>query len=57
MTLFNLRSEINGIHQILVKKLDLSIKPTNVGAQKIDNITLNTYKMVVATFLVINKAN
>ena len=35
----------------------LSIRPTDVGAQKINGIILNTYGMVVAAFSVVDKAN
>ena len=33
------------------------MRPTDVGAQKIDSIMLDTYGMVVAAFSVTNKAN
>ena len=50
-------SEVNAIHPTFVKELGLPIRPTDVGAQKIDDTTLDTYGMVVAAFLVIDKAN
>ena len=50
-------SEINAIHLIFAKQLGLSIRPTDVGAEKIDGTTLNTYEMVVAAFSVEDKAN
>ena len=50
-------SEVNAIHPFFVKQLGLSIRPTNVGAQKIDGTTLDTYGMVVAAFSVVDKAN
>ena len=50
-------SEVNAIHPTFVKELGLPIKPTDVGAQKIDGTTLDTYRMVVAAFLVTDKAN
>ena len=50
-------SEINAVHLAFVKELGLPIKPTDVGAQKIDGTTLETYGMVVAAFSVEDKAN
>ena len=38
-------------------ELGLFIRPTDIKMQKIDSNTLNTYRMVVAAFLVTNKAN
>ena len=55
--LFDSSSKINAIHLTFTKKLGLLIRPTNIRAQKIDGSTLNTYKMVVAAFLVMDKAN
>ena len=49
-------SEVNTIYLTFVKKLGLSIKPTEVGMQKIDSTTLDIYRMVVAVFLVTDKA-
>ena len=39
------------------KQLDFSIRPTDIGAQKIDGTTLNPYGMVIAAFSVVDKAN
>ena len=50
-------SEINAVHLVFAKKLGFTIRPTDVGAQKIDGITLETHRMVVAAFLVKDKAN
>ena len=55
--LINSGSEVNAIHLSFAKQLGLPIKPTDVGAQKIDGTMLNTHGMVVAAFLVVNKAN
>ena len=55
--LINSRSEINAIDLSFAKQLGLPIRPTNIGAQKIDVTTLNTHGMVVAAFLVVEKAN
>ena len=50
-------SEVNAIHPSFVKQLGLSIRPTNVGAQKIDGTILDTHEMVVAAFSMEDKAN
>ena len=50
-------SEVNAIHPSFVKQLGLLIRPTDVGAQKIDGTTLDTHGMVVAAFSVMDKAN
>ena len=39
------------------RKLDLKVKKTNVGAQKIDGSALETFEMVIPDFQVENKAN
>ena len=51
------RSEVNAIYPIFTKQLGLSIRPTDVGAKKIDGTTLDTYEIVVAAFLVMDKTN
>ena len=50
-------SEVNTIYPAFAKQLGLPIRPTDVGAQKIDRTMLDTYGMVVATFSVEDKAN
>ena len=50
-------SEVNAIYPTFAKQLGLPIRPTDVGAQKIDGTTLNTYAMVVAAFSVEDNAN
>ena len=50
-------SEINAIHPSFVKQLDFPIRPTDVGAQKIDGTMLDTHEIVVAAFSVKDKAN
>ena len=57
MTLLNLSSEINTIHQTFTKELDFPIRQTDVTAQKIDDIILNIYEIVVEAFLLTKKAN
>ena len=49
--------EVNAIHPIFAKQVDLSIRPIDVGVQKIDGTMLDTHGMVVAAFLVMDKAN
>ena len=53
----NSDSEVNAVYLTFAKELGLPIKPTDIGAQKIDSTMLDIYKMVVAAFLVTNKAN
>ena len=50
-------SKVNAMHLSFVKQLGLPIRPIDVGAQKIDGSTLDTHGMVVAAFLVEDKAN
>ena len=45
------------MHLTFIKELGLSIRPTDVGEQKIDGTTLDTYGMVVAAFSVMDKIN
>ena len=55
--LINSGSEVNAIHLFFAKQLGLLIRLTDVGGQKIDGSTLDTHKMVVAAFSVVDKAN
>ena len=57
LAFFDLGSNINAVHLTFIKELGLPIRPTDIGVQKIDGTTLNTYGIVVATFLVIDKIN
>lgn len=57
LVLFNSSSKINTIYLIIAKQLRLSIRPTDVKAQQIDNIMPNIYRIVVAAFSVTNMAN
>ena len=50
--LLNLGSEINAMHLAFAERLGLVVQTTNVGAQKIDGTTFDTYGMVVAVFSV-----
>lgn len=55
--LLNSDNQVNIIFSIFAKILMLFVRSIVVGAQKIDNTILNTYKIVVAIFLVTNKVN
>ena len=55
--LINSRSEINAIYLTFAKQLGFPIRPTDIVAQKIDGTMLDTYRMVVAAFSVLDKAN
>ena len=50
-------SEVNAVHPAFAKELGLPIRSIDVGAKKIDGITLETHEMVVAAFSVEEKAN
>ena len=43
------------MNQIFASQLGLKIRKINIGAQKIDGITLEIYKIVVSTFFILNK--
>ena len=55
--LFDLNNKFNTIHLTFAIELGLFIRQIDVEAQKIDNIVLYTYEIVVATFSVMDKAN
>ena len=55
--LINLGSEVNTMHPFFAKQLGLPIRPTDIGAQKINGTALDTHGIVVTTFLVVDKAN
>ena len=57
LALLNSGSEVNAVYPAFAKELGLPIRPTDIGAQKINGTTLKTYGMVVKTFSVENKAN
>ena len=48
-------SKVNAMNPAFVQKLGLHIQKTNVGAQKIDGSTLETFEMVIANFQVEDK--
>ena len=49
------KSKVNVINQAFAQQLGLKIYKTNIEAQKIDGITLETYEMVVSFFSVLDK--
>ena len=53
--LINLGSEVNTMTPAYTAKLGLKVQKTNIGAQKIDSSTLDTFKIVLADFQVENK--
>ena len=55
--MIDLKSEVNAIYLTFTKQLCLSIRPTDVGAQKFAGTILDTYEIVVAAFLVMDKTN
>ena len=57
LALLYLGSEVNIMHPTFAKRLGLVIQTTNVGAQKIDGTTLETYGMVVAVFSITSQVN
>lgn len=57
LVLFDSENKVNTIYLTFAKKLSFLIKPIDVEVQKIDGTTLDTYEMMVAAFLVINKTN
>ena len=57
LALFDLSSKVNVVHPAFAKELGFFIRLTDVGVQKINGTILNVYRIVVASFLVKNKAN
>ena len=57
LAFLDLGSKVNAMHPAFVEKLGLVVQTTNVGVQKIDGTTLETYGMVVAAFSVIDQAD
>ena len=53
----DLGSKVNAMHPAFAEKLGLVVQTTNVGAQKIDATTLETYGMVVAAFSVTDQTD
>ena len=57
LALFDLGSKVNTIHPVFIERLGLVIQTINVGAQKIHSTISETYRMVVAAFLVTDQAS
>ena len=57
LALFDSSSEVNAMHPAFAKRFGLVVQPTNVGTQKIDSTTLETYGMMVAAFSMTDQAN
>ena len=55
--LFDSVNKVNAIYPTFAKELGFLIRHTNLRVQKIDGIMLDTYGIVVAAFLLINKVN
>ena len=55
--LLDLGSKVNAIHPTFAWELELFIKTTDFGAQKIDGTMPDTFEMVVVAFSVTDKAN
>ena len=53
--LLDLGSKVNIMSQAFANELGFFIEKTNVGAQKIDDTTLKTYKMIISTFSIFDK--
>ena len=54
-TLIDSSSEVNAISPVYASKLGLNVYHTDIGAQKIDGSTLETFGMVLASFQVEDK--
>ena len=57
LALLNSGSKVSAMHPAFAERLGLVVQTTNIGAQKIDGTTLETYGMVVAAFLVTDQAD
>ena len=57
LILFDSSSKVNAVYPVFAKKLGFFIRLTDVRMQKIDGTILNIYGIVVAAFLVKEKAN
>ena len=55
LALLNFGSEVNAMTPIYASHLDLTIRVTNFGTQKIDRSSLPTYSIVIAAFHVFDK--
>ena len=57
LALLDLSCEVNVMHPAFAERLGLVVQTTNVGAQKINGTTLETYIMVVVAFSVADQAD
>ena len=57
LTFFDSGSKVNAIYLIFARELGLPIRPTNVGAQKIDGTMRDNFEIIVTAFSMTNKAN
>ena len=55
--LFDSDSKVNVIYPTFAKEQSLSIRPTDIKVQKINGTTLDTYKMIIVAFSMMDKAN
>ena len=55
--LLDSKSKVNAMSQAFAYQLGLKIWKTNVKTQKIDGITLETYRIIVFTFFILDKDN
>ena len=57
LALLDLESKLNAMIPAYIAQLGLKMRETNVSAQKIDEFSLKTYKIVITTFQVPEKLN
>ena len=57
LILLDLGSEVNAMHPVFAERLGLVVWATNVGTQKIDGTTFETYGIVVAAFSVTDQVD
>lgn len=55
LALIDSKSKVNTMTPVYTSKLGLTIRPTNVGAQKIDDSTFEIFGIVLASFQIENK--
>ena len=57
LAVFDSSNKVDAVYPTFTKKIGLSIRSTDVGAQKIDGTTVDSYEKVVIAFLIMDKAN
>ena len=55
--MLNSNSKVNAINSSYANKLDLKVQKTNVGAEKIDGSTLETFEIRIVDFQVEDKVD